>query len=103
MEDCGGWKQTNMTRPGRKNAWHYWGQQGKRIRAVLEGVDPDDRWAAHKRWEEHLANVMQFPFEPVKKMIGGFRIVGVSSLLVCEFPKYAFADSQRSRVFCHNA
>ena len=26
-------------------------------------VDPDDVWDAHKRWENHLRKVLQFPFD----------------------------------------
>jgi len=46
-----------------KYAWLYLGEEGKRIQAVLEGVSPDDYWTALKRWGEHLAKVMHFPFD----------------------------------------
>jgi len=30
---------------------------------VPDGVDPDEVWPAHKRWEKHLRKVLQFPFD----------------------------------------
>jgi len=44
-------------------AWLYLGEEGKRIQAVLDEVSPDDHWTALKRWGEHLAKVMHFPFD----------------------------------------
>jgi hypothetical protein len=46
-----------------KHAWDHLGEEGKRIQAVLAGVDPNDEWAAVKAWEKHLREVLQFPFD----------------------------------------
>ncbi len=46
-----------------KHAWDHLGEEGKRIQAVLAGVDPDDEWAAVEAWEKHLRKVLQFPFD----------------------------------------
>lgn len=46
-----------------KFAWHYLGEEGKRIQAVLNGVDPDDYWTALEKWGDHLTRVMLFPFD----------------------------------------
>lgn len=32
------------------------------MEADPDEVDPDDAWAVHKRWENHLRKVLQFPF-----------------------------------------
>lgn len=46
-----------------EHAWDYLGEEGKRIRAVLIGIDPDDEWAALEAWNAHLRKVLSFPFE----------------------------------------
>ncbi|MCI0692865.1 calcium-binding protein [candidate division KSB1 bacterium] len=46
-----------------KHAWDHLDEEGKRIQAVLAGVDPDDEWAAVEAWEKHLRKVLQFPFD----------------------------------------
>lgn len=46
-----------------KYAWSYLGEEGKRIQAVLADVDPYDEWEAFEAWEEHLRDVLTFPFE----------------------------------------
>ncbi len=33
------------------------------MEAGPDEVDPDDVWDAHKRWENHLRQVLQFPFD----------------------------------------
>jgi hypothetical protein len=45
-----------------EHAWSYLGEQGRRIRKVLAGVDADDEMAALGAWEDHLAENLTFPF-----------------------------------------
>jgi len=46
-----------------KYAWSYLGEQGKRIGAVMNGVDRDDIMAALKAWEKYLREALMFPFD----------------------------------------
>jgi hypothetical protein len=46
-----------------KFAWSYLGEQGRRIRQVLMGVDTEDDMAMLDAWEEYLAENLSFPFE----------------------------------------
>lgn len=47
---------------------HYYsglGEEGKRIKQILGGIDPDDEIAIFERWEEYLEQHLSFPFEAV--------------------------------------
>jgi hypothetical protein len=46
-----------------KFAWSHLGEQGKRIRQVLAGVDEDQDMDALGTWEEYLEANLSFPFE----------------------------------------
>jgi len=48
-----------------KFAWSYLGEQGRRIRQVLMGVDTDDVMRMLDAWEEYLEENLSFPFEAV--------------------------------------
>jgi hypothetical protein len=43
--------------------WSYLGEQGRRIRQVLMGVDTDDDMGMLNVWEEYLEENLSFPFE----------------------------------------
>ncbi len=43
--------------------YSWLGEQGKRIHAVLHGIDPQNDCAATKRWGAHLQRHLSFPFE----------------------------------------
>jgi len=43
--------------------WVYLGPEGKAIQEVLEGVDPDDDWAAFEAWHKHFVANLKLPFE----------------------------------------
>ncbi|MBN1429617.1 MAG: hypothetical protein JXB07_14705 [Anaerolineae bacterium] len=42
--------------------WFAIGPEGEAIRAVLEGIDPDDTVAAFEAWRDHLSASLTFPF-----------------------------------------
>jgi hypothetical protein len=44
-------------------SWLGLGEEGKRIRTVLEGVDEDDEVEAFDAWEAYLRRALSFPFE----------------------------------------
>ena len=46
-----------------EHAWSYLGEQGKRIRNALRGVDEDDYVDAFTAWSEYLEGHLVFPFE----------------------------------------
>jgi len=46
-----------------KHRWDYLGESGKRIRKVLEHIDPDDDLSAFETWEKYLNDTLSFPFE----------------------------------------
>lgn len=46
-----------------KYAWSYLGEQGKRIRQVLAGVDEDDEAAVWDAWARYLRKNLTLPFE----------------------------------------
>ncbi len=46
-----------------QHAWAWLGEQGRGIRRVLGGVDPDDRWACIKTWRDYLEDRIKLPFE----------------------------------------
>jgi hypothetical protein len=46
-----------------EHAWEGLGEEGRRIRAVLSGVDPDDDWGAFEAWAAHLRKELRFPFD----------------------------------------
>ena len=46
-----------------KFAWSYLGEQGRRIRQVLMGVDAEDDMDMLGAWEEYLEENLSFPFE----------------------------------------
>jgi hypothetical protein len=46
-----------------KHAWSFLGEEGRRIREILAGVDPDDEMALLDAWENHLVKHLIFPFE----------------------------------------
>ena len=45
-----------------RHRWSHLGKEGKRIHAVLAGVDPDNDWEVLSTWETHLRQVLRFPF-----------------------------------------
>jgi hypothetical protein len=47
----------------KKHAWKFLGEEGRRIREILAGVDPDDEMALLDAWEDHLVKHLVFPFE----------------------------------------
>lgn len=47
---------------GSEHEWTYLGEEGKRIQAVLDKAEDDSEWAAFEAWEEHLGDVLKFPF-----------------------------------------
>jgi hypothetical protein len=47
----------------RKHAWAWPGEEGRGIREVLAGVDPDDEAAAFDTWERHVQEHLDLPFE----------------------------------------
>ncbi|MDJ0705516.1 MAG: calcium-binding protein [Leptolyngbyaceae cyanobacterium MO_188.B28] len=70
-----------------QHAWSHLGAEGKRIQAVLTGVDPDDTLGCLEAWLTHFEKVFRFPFEAeVVELLGrsplrvGDRII-VKSLL----------------------
>lgn len=44
-------------------SWLGLGEQGQRIKAVLEGIDEDDELEAFEAWEAHLRRALSFPFD----------------------------------------
>ena len=44
-------------------SWLALGEEGRRIKEVLTGIDEDDEWEAFKRWEAHLRDVIAFPLD----------------------------------------
>nr|WP_290670203.1 hypothetical protein [Ardenticatena sp.] len=49
----------------RRHAWAYLGEQGKRIRRVLEGVEPTDVEAALQAWRRFLMRRLRLPLSAV--------------------------------------
>ncbi len=47
----------------KKHAWAWIGPEGRAIREVLTGIDPDDVVAAFDAWHRHLEEHLDFPFE----------------------------------------
>lgn len=47
----------------KKHAWDWLGEEGKRVREVLAGVDTNDEMAVLHAWEEYLGEHLVFPFE----------------------------------------
>jgi hypothetical protein len=45
-----------------EHAWAYLGEQGKRIRNVLRGMDEDDDMDAFTAWSKYLEEHLEFPF-----------------------------------------
>jgi hypothetical protein len=45
--------------------WLSMGEEGRRIRNVLRGVEPDNDFAAMERWGEYLGKNLNFPFEAI--------------------------------------
>ena len=48
---------------GARTTWLHLGEQGKRIRKVVEGIDADDDMAAFSAWEQFLKQHLVFPFD----------------------------------------
>ena len=46
-----------------KHRWDYLGDTGRRIRKVLEHIDPNDDLAAFNAWEKYLNESLSFPFK----------------------------------------
>ncbi|MBN1311117.1 MAG: hypothetical protein JXB30_06830 [Anaerolineae bacterium] len=46
-----------------QSGWLWLGPEGKTIRKVLEGVDPDDDFEAFEAWYKHLSANLKLPFE----------------------------------------
>lgn len=46
-----------------KHVWSSFGDEGKRIGAVLAGIDPENYDEAYEAWEKHLHQVLVFPFD----------------------------------------
>jgi tetratricopeptide (TPR) repeat protein len=64
-------RQASREKRAAQFPWAYLGEQGRRIQAVLQGVDLDDLQAAFQAWDAHLRQHMQLPFtaqvsEPVE-------------------------------------
>lgn len=47
------------------HSYSWLGEEGKRIREILQGIDPRDDLGAVKRWGMHLERHLTFPFEAV--------------------------------------
>ncbi len=47
------------------NPWEHLGEQGKRIRQVLEDVDEGDEMGAFEAWLEYLETHLKLPFEAI--------------------------------------
>lgn len=45
--------------------WLYLGDEGKRIRAVIDTAESEDEWEHIKAWSNHLQKKLKFPFEAV--------------------------------------
>lgn len=43
--------------------YSFLGEEGRRMNAVLRGVDSDDEMARFKAWARHLQQTLKFPFE----------------------------------------
>jgi tetratricopeptide (TPR) repeat protein len=64
-------RQASREKRAAQFPWAYLGEQGRRIQAVLQGVAPEDEWAAFQAWDAHLRQHLQLPFtaevsEPVE-------------------------------------
>jgi len=46
-----------------EHTWDHLGAEGQRIQKVLAGISPDNTWEAFKAWNNHLREVLQFPFK----------------------------------------
>jgi tetratricopeptide (TPR) repeat protein len=55
-------RQASREKRAAQFPWAYLGEQGRRIQAVLQGVDPDDDLASFQAWDAHLRQHMQLPF-----------------------------------------
>lgn len=45
------------------HSWNWLGEEGKRIREALAGVDKDNVMEAFRAWEKYLAKKLTFPFD----------------------------------------
>ncbi len=45
------------------HSYTYLGEQGKRIAAVLQGIEPDDEMGVIERWGDYIEEHLSFPFE----------------------------------------
>jgi hypothetical protein len=43
--------------------WDYLGEEGLRVKDVLQDIDSDDELSAFEAWEKHFRKVLKFPFE----------------------------------------
>ncbi|KAI9129505.1 calcium-binding protein [Acaryochloris sp. CCMEE 5410] len=46
-----------------EHAWDFLGPEAKGVKQVLAGIDPYDQWSMLSKWEHHLSNVLNLPFE----------------------------------------
>jgi len=46
-----------------KHGWSYLGEEGKRIKAVLDRAEDSSEWAAFEAWEEYFQEVLKYPIE----------------------------------------
>ena len=44
-------------------SWLHLDEEGERIQAVLDGIEPDDAMALLEAWEEYFDKTLKFPFE----------------------------------------
>lgn len=49
----------------RRMDWLYLGDEGKRIRAVIDTAESEDEWAQIKAWSNYLQKKLKFPFDAV--------------------------------------
>jgi hypothetical protein len=47
----------------KRHAWDWLGEEGKLVREVLQGIDPDDEFASMGAWYDYMEEHLTFPFE----------------------------------------
>lgn len=47
----------------KRHAWDWLGEEGKLVREVLQGIDPDDEFASMGGWYDYMEEHLTFPFE----------------------------------------
>ena len=55
--------ETTRTELSSKYRWSFLGEEGRRINAVLAGVESKNQLAQFKAWERYLQKTLKFPFE----------------------------------------